>query len=157
MNDQTQAPAADAEAETQAVAAAAAAPQAGDAAAEDVTPAAADATTDTATGGDAGDDDDSEDDDAPVKPKRGKKAAPPAVDAELLTALIAEIEANNVNGLRHDLLERLKAEHGARAKDADGTYKLTLAGITVSATAGWHLVLANWCNKARRTLMAAEG
>lgn len=143
MSDQTDAtPVADPDAEaTQTPVAAAAAETAQTDAAAEVT-AAAEPTADAP---------------AEAEAKPAKKAKAKRVETDRLQGLIALIENRNVGGLREELIDELKADEGAKISDKDSTYSIDLAGISTSCTAGWGLMLANWCNKARRALLGAEG
>lgn len=90
------------------------------------------------------------------KPARAAKVKADAPDLDRLPGLIEQITNANTSGLRDLLIDDLRKNCGAKIKDADNTYSMTLAGISVSCTAGYGLLLANWCNKARRALLAAE-
>lgn len=150
MTDETQtAPVADADADAAAVASDAVAAAPDDAAAA-VTAEGAETVAggdDTVTGGDAAAA-------APEKPAKKAKAKP--IDLDALPSLIDMISNRNISGLRDDLIDQLRADHGAKITDANYTYSVKLAGLEVSATAGFGVALANWCNKARRALNGAE-
>lgn len=83
-----------------------------------------------------------------------RKADKPAEDD--LRARLAEIEAGNTDEGRPELLKRLRKRPKAKIEDANGTYRVRLHGVEVSATSGWPQALADWCRKARRTIMAGE-
>lgn len=89
----------------------------------------------------------------PQKPRKGKEATP--MNADKLRELIAVVEAGNVPTQRSDLIHRLEVEELANLDDEDGTFILTLAGIT--RTGPSHAkVLELWCSAARRACMNAE-
>lgn len=80
------------------------------------------------------------------------------LDAARLRRLIADIEANSAPHLRDALVARLVAEEGLviDERNAAVTTHFAMAGVRTSCTAGVHAGLTNWCNAARRKILAGE-
>lgn len=86
-----------------------------------------------------------------------KKTGPSKKSLDLMTVCLPILAEhgegrNNVEELR----EKLEAA-GVKFSQPTGTYQVTGAGITASATAGYGPALRIWAQKARRTLLQAAG
>lgn len=97
---------------------------------------------------------------AKAAPKNGKGKAAKAeesVKPAFLRALVGDVDDRNSAGLRAALLDELKEKHGAILEEEDGVVMLSLYGIEAISTQGQQVALDNWCQNARRALLAAEG